>query len=39
MDEQLRSDALEYHRQPTAGKISVMPTKGMTTQRDLCMAN
>ena len=27
MDEQLRIAALEYHRFPTAGKISVAPTK------------
>jgi len=28
MDEQLRRAALEYHRLPVAGKISVAPTKG-----------
>ena len=38
MDEQLRNSALEYHRLPTPGKISVMPTKGMATQRDLALA-
>ena len=30
--------ALEYHRQPTAGKISVTPTKGLINQRDLALA-
>jgi malate dehydrogenase (oxaloacetate-decarboxylating)(NADP+) len=34
----LRDAALEYHRLPTPGKISVMPTKAMATQRDLALA-
>ncbi|WP_280151789.1 NADP-dependent malic enzyme [Piscinibacter sp. XHJ-5] len=34
----LREAALEYHRLPTPGKISVMPTKAMATQRDLALA-
>ena len=38
MDDQLRIAALEYHRQPTPGKISVTPTKGLTNQRDLALA-
>src|SRR6202023_2391926 len=38
MDPQLRAAALEYHRQPTAGKISVTPTKGLTNQHDLALA-
>ena len=38
MDEQLRNSALEYHRQPSAGKISVTPTKSLITQRDLALA-
>jgi malate dehydrogenase (oxaloacetate-decarboxylating)(NADP+) len=38
MEEQLRIDALEYHRNPTPGKISVTPTKGLATQRDLSLA-
>jgi malate dehydrogenase (oxaloacetate-decarboxylating)(NADP+) len=38
MSENLRDDALEYHRLPTAGKISVVPTKAMVTQRDLALA-
>ena len=38
MDEQLRKAAHEYHRLPTAGKISVTPTKGLINQRDLALA-
>ncbi|MBM3357434.1 MAG: NADP-dependent malic enzyme [Betaproteobacteria bacterium] len=38
MDDQLRKAALEYHRLPTPGKISVAPTKGMINQRDLSLA-
>ncbi|HKX08168.1 MAG TPA: NADP-dependent malic enzyme, partial [Stellaceae bacterium] len=38
MDEQLRKAALEYHRGPTPGKISVTSTKGLINQRDLALA-
>ena len=38
MDEQTRADALEYHRLPRPGKISVMPTKVLSNQRDLSLA-
>jgi hypothetical protein len=38
MEEQLRRDALEYHRVPTCGKISVTPTKSLVNQRDLALA-
>src|SRR5580693_9363499 len=38
MEEQLRRDALEYHRLPTFGKISVTPTKALSNQRDLSLA-
>ena len=38
MTSDLREAALEYHRLPTAGKISVTPTKSMVTQRDLALA-
>ena len=38
MDEQLRKSALDYHRLPTPGKISVIPTKGLINQRDLALA-
>ena len=38
MEEQLRRDALEYHRVPTPGKISVTPTKSLVNQRDLALA-
>ncbi|KAF3997470.1 NADP-dependent malic enzyme [Glaciimonas immobilis] len=36
--QQLRQAALEYHEFPTPGKISVTPTKTLTTQRDLALA-
>ena len=38
MDEQLRKAALDYHRVPAPGKISVTPTKGLINQRDLALA-
>jgi malate dehydrogenase (oxaloacetate-decarboxylating)(NADP+) len=38
VDEQLKNNALEYHRRPPPGKISVMPTKQLTNQRDLALA-
>ncbi|HET8612603.1 MAG TPA: NADP-dependent malic enzyme [Sphingomonas sp.] len=38
MDEAFRQAALNYHRQPRAGKLSVEPTKRMETQRDLALA-
>jgi malate dehydrogenase (oxaloacetate-decarboxylating)(NADP+) len=38
MEKDLRAAALEYHRYPTHGKISVTPTKGLTNQRDLALA-
>ena len=38
MEEQLQAAALEYHRHPTPGKISVVPTKGLINQRDLALA-
>ncbi|WP_298964821.1 NADP-dependent malic enzyme [uncultured Methylobacterium sp.] len=38
MDEQLEKAALDYHRFPTPGKITVLPTKDMSTQRDLALA-
>ena len=34
----LRDAALEYHRSPTRGKISVTPTKALVNQRDLSLA-
>ena len=37
-EQQLRTAALEYHRLPTPGKISVTPTKGLTNQFDLALA-
>ena len=38
MSENLREAALDYHRYPTPGKISVTPTKAMATARDLSLA-
>ena len=38
MDEQLDKAALDYHRFPSPGKITVQPTKAMTSQRDLSLA-
>jgi len=38
MDELIRSAALDYHRHPQPGKISVMPTKVLSNQRDLSLA-
>ncbi len=38
MDQDFIAAALDYHRAPTHGKISVVPTKGLTNQRDLALA-
>jgi malate dehydrogenase (oxaloacetate-decarboxylating)(NADP+) len=38
MDERLRAAALEYHRSPSPGKISVTPTKALDNQGDLSLA-
>jgi malate dehydrogenase (oxaloacetate-decarboxylating)(NADP+) len=38
VDEQFKLHALEYHRLPRPGKISVLPTKSLTSQRDLGLA-
>src|SRR5258708_21367599 len=38
MGDQLEAAAIEYHEKPTPGKISVVPTKGLTNQRDLALA-
>jgi malate dehydrogenase (oxaloacetate-decarboxylating)(NADP+) len=38
MDDSLAQSALDYHRYPTPGKISITPTKGMSNQRDLALA-
>lgn len=37
-DNNFREAALEYHRKPTPGKIAIVPTKPMDTQRDLALA-
>jgi malate dehydrogenase (oxaloacetate-decarboxylating)(NADP+) len=38
LDKDLVSAALEYHRHPTPGKVSVVPTKALSNQRDLALA-
>jgi malate dehydrogenase (oxaloacetate-decarboxylating)(NADP+) len=38
VEKDLRQAALDYHRWPTPGKISIRPTKGLTNQRDLALA-
>jgi malate dehydrogenase (oxaloacetate-decarboxylating)(NADP+) len=38
MDDTLRAAALEYHRFPRPGKISIAPTKALVNQRDLALA-
>ncbi|MET0961563.1 MAG: NADP-dependent malic enzyme [Noviherbaspirillum sp.] len=37
-EDQLREAALDYHRNPTRGKIAVVPTKALSNQRDLSLA-
>ena len=38
MDDNFRRAALDYHRLPRPGKLSVEPTKRMVNQRDLALA-
>ncbi|MCA3142784.1 MAG: NADP-dependent malic enzyme [Rhodocyclaceae bacterium] len=38
MDESLKNAALDYHRLPTPGKIAILPTKTLMSQRDLALA-
>ncbi|MGC9270436.1 NADP-dependent malic enzyme [Acidiphilium sp.] len=38
MDETLRKAALDYHRYPRPGKLTITPTKRMETSRDLALA-
>ena len=38
MSEDLRENALDYHRHPRPGKLQVVPTKPLATQRDLALA-
>jgi malate dehydrogenase (oxaloacetate-decarboxylating)(NADP+) len=38
LDDDLKAAALDYHRRPVPGKITVTPTKGLTNQRDLALA-
>ena len=37
-EQALREAALDYHRNPTHGKISITPTKPLSNQRDLSLA-
>ena len=37
-EQDLREAALDYHRAPTRGKISITPTKPLSNQRDLSLA-
>ncbi len=37
-EQALQDAALEYHRSPTRGKISITPTKPLSNQRDLSLA-
>jgi malate dehydrogenase (oxaloacetate-decarboxylating)(NADP+) len=38
MADDFRESALEYHRHPTPGKIAIIATKPLATQRDLALA-
>ena len=38
MDDQLRDDAIKYHRHPTPGKTALLTTKPLANQRDLSLA-
>ncbi len=38
MDDKLKQSALDFHEFPHPGKITVVPTKPLTTQRDLALA-
>ena len=38
MADELTDGALRYHRTPRPGKIEVVPTKPLATQRDLSLA-
>ena len=37
-DDRLREDALRFHELPVPGKLAVVPTKPLATQRDLALA-
>jgi malate dehydrogenase (oxaloacetate-decarboxylating)(NADP+) len=38
VDDELKKNALDYHRRSPPGKISLLPTKQLTNQRDLALA-
>src|SRR5256885_11709666 len=37
-DQNIRQSSLEYHRAHPPGKLSILPTKQLTNQRDLALA-
>jgi malate dehydrogenase (oxaloacetate-decarboxylating)(NADP+) len=37
-DQDIRQSSLEYHRAHPPGKVSILPTKSLTNQRDLALA-
>lgn len=38
MSDNLKDEALEFHRHPTKGKLAILPTKPLSNQRDLALA-
>ena len=38
MSDELKQEALAYHAAEPAGKLQILPTKPMATQRDLSLA-
>jgi malate dehydrogenase (oxaloacetate-decarboxylating)(NADP+) len=38
MEDSLREAALDYHKNPKPGKMSITPTKPMETAKDLALA-
>ncbi len=38
MSDNIKERALDYHRRPTPGKVKVVPTKALTTAKDLALA-
>ena len=38
MTDSQKSEALEYHRNPSKGKLSILPTKPLSNQHDLALA-
>jgi len=38
MSDKLRDEALDFHKNPTKGKLSILPTKPLSNQHDLALA-